>query len=134
MANICENTLRTFGDKKELKDFSKKTKTKKVMFTFEKLFPIPKGYNEGDKWYNWSIKNWGTKWDAYPDSVSRDEDEYLIEVSFCTAWGPPIEWLVKVSKIYKKLTFIIHYKETGMGFEGVAKVKKGKLEDRCVNY
>lgn len=136
MANICENNLRILGDEKQLKEFGKKTQTKKTAFTLEKLLPTPKIYlKKGDeRWYDWRLKNWGTKWDVYPDSVSRDDNDYEINIDFDTPWGPPLEWLKRVSKIFKKLTFIIHYKETGMGFEGVARAKGGKLEDKFIEY
>lgn len=136
MPNFCENNLRVRGDQKEIREFSEKTKTKKLSFTFEKLVPTPASFlkDGSDKWYNWRIKNWGTKWDVDTDSVSRDEDEDFIEVSFDTAWAPPLEWLVKVSKKFKKLLFRIHYREDGAGFEGVAKVTKGKLEDKYINF
>lgn len=140
MANICENNLIILGDGKQLKEFSKKTQTKKLVFTLEKLVPTPKAYlkKEDERWYDWRVKNWGTKWDVYPDSASRDDYDYEtdneINIDFDTAWAPPLEWLKKVSKIFKKLIFVIHYKETGMGFEGIAKAVKGKLEDKYIEY
>lgn len=136
MPNFCENNLRVRGDKKQLKEFVKNTQTKKAIFTFEKLVPTPKSYlKKGDgRWYKWRVLNWGTKWDAYPDSISRDEDEDRFDISFDTAWSPPIEWLVKVSRKFKKLIFLIHYVEPMMGFEGVAKIINGKLEDKFIEY
>lgn len=136
MANNCENYLKVIGDKKQLKEFNKKTQTKEQAFTLEKLVPTPKAYlKEGDeRWYEWRIKNWGTEWDVYPDSISRDGDEDTDEISFDTAWGPPLEWLQKVSKMFLKLTFILSYDEPMMGFKGVAKAVKGKLEDKCIDY
>lgn len=136
MANNNENYLKVIGDKKQLKEFKKKTQTKKQTFTLEKLVPTPKAYLKKDdkRWYKWRIKNWGTKWDVYPDSISRDGDEYADEISFDTAWAPPLEWLQKVSKIFPKLTFILSYDEPGMQFKGVAKAVNGKLEDKCIDY
>lgn len=136
MANYCENNLSISGDGKELKEFNKKTQTKKLVFTLEKLVPTPKEYlKKGDeRWYDWRKKEWGTKWDVYPDSVSKDFDDDRIDISFDTAWSPPLEWLKKASKIFKNLFFRIHYKEEGMGYEGVAKVNNGKLEDKYIEY
>jgi hypothetical protein len=41
-------------------------------------------------WYEWSVKNWGTKWGTYDTKVSQlggDGSPTLIE--FQSAWGPP---------------------------------------------
>ena len=43
-----------------------------------------------DNWYDWSVKNWGTKWNAYDLEVYAMEDE-KIAVCFLTAWSPPFE-------------------------------------------
>ena len=64
----------------------------------------------------------------------KDFDDDRIDISFDTAWSPPLEWLKKASKIFKNLFFRIHYKEEGMGYEGVAKVNNGKLEDKYIEY
>lgn len=136
MANYCNNQLKVIGDTKQLKEFKKKTQTKKLLFTLEKLAPTPKAYlKKGDeRWYEWRIKNWGTKWDVCADSISRDGDEDIDEISFDTAWAPPLEWLQKVSKIFPKLTFIINYEEPGVCFQGIAKAVNGKLENHEINY
>ena len=41
-----------------------------------------------DRWYDWRVQNWDTKWDAYDVVVTDDDPEYL-EVEFNTAWAPP---------------------------------------------
>lgn len=78
---------------------------------FNSLVPNPSG-----EWnYDWSIENWGTKWDA---SVH----EYWIEdghlyVSFDTAWGPPTEFYQKIfEQEYGVKGF---YYECGMCFAGI---------------
>lgn len=62
-------------------------------------------------WYEWRLKNWGTKWDAYSGSWS--ENSHI----FSTAWSPP-EKITKV--LAAKLGVILHlqFKEEGMGFIG----------------
>ena len=41
-----------------------------------------------DRWYDWRLQNWDTKWDAYDVSIDDDDPENL-EISFNTAWSPP---------------------------------------------
>ena len=48
-----------------------------------------KSSNRGDdRWYDWRVYNWDTKWDAY-DVVVTDDDPESLEVEFNTAWSPP---------------------------------------------
>lgn len=72
-------------------------------FDFNKLIPMPEHIFRGnlgleerekygaDNWYDWSIQNWGTKWNAYDVSWS------MYSVCFDTAWS-------SVPKIIKKLS------------------------------
>ena len=41
-----------------------------------------------DRWYDWRIHNWDTKWDAYDVEVV-DPDPENMEITFNTAWSPP---------------------------------------------
>lgn len=47
-------------------------------------------------WYDWSCKNWGTKWDAMETKGTPEEGE----VSFLTAWAEPINVIEKLFKKY----------------------------------
>lgn len=78
---------------------------------FNSLVPNPAG--EWD--YDWSVQNWGTKWDA---SVHEYwiEDEHLY-VSFDTAWAPPTSFYQKIFEMeYSVKGF---YYEPSMGFCGI---------------
>ena len=41
-----------------------------------------------DRWYDWRVQNWDTKWDCY-DVVVTDTDPECTEIEFNTAWSPP---------------------------------------------
>jgi hypothetical protein len=43
-----------------------------------------------------------------------------IKYDFDTAWSPPMEGLVIISKKYPNLSFELKYEEEGMGFKGKA--------------
>ncbi len=81
-------------------------------------------------WYGWRVKNWGIKWDV--KATLDCDDDTLLEYIFDSPWGPPTQWLEKVSKDYPKLIFRLKYDEPGMGFMGYAKAHNGKLEDKCI--
>ena len=42
---------------------------------------------KSDGWYDWNIRNWGTKWDASDPSLNADNPTEL-QYSFSTAWSP----------------------------------------------
>ena len=41
-----------------------------------------------DRWYDWRVQNWDTKWDCYDVEVV-DPDPENLEIEFNTAWNPP---------------------------------------------
>ena len=41
-----------------------------------------------DRWYDWRVRNWDTKWDCYDVEVV-DPDPENLEIEFNTAWAPP---------------------------------------------
>ena len=43
---------------------------------------------QDDRWYDWRVQNWDTKWDCY-DVVVTDDDPDCAEIEFNTAWSPP---------------------------------------------
>ena len=48
-----------------------------------------KSTNRGDdRWYDWRLQNWDTKWDAFDVEVV-DPDPENLEIQFNTAWSPP---------------------------------------------
>jgi len=51
-------------------------------------------------WYDWSIKNWGTKWNSSDVTLIRRSDEKLY-VSFTTAWSLPVEILKFIEHKYQ---------------------------------
>lgn len=78
-------------------------------------------------WYDWNIRNWGTKWNAYDAYISDNfSDEsvksYYIEYEFSTAWSPPegiIEALAKkIHELKLNVSFSWIYEEE-QGWGGV---------------
>lgn len=82
----------------------------------------------GDDWYNWNVRNWGTKWDVavsstetYPDTTMEDTangDNHVVHYNFQTAWSRPMPALINLSSQYPDLLFTLSYEEeTGWGGE-----------------
>ena len=60
---------------------------------FNKLVPMPQEFLETGEWYDWRIRNWGTKWNAY-----EEESDGVNTISFMTAWDAPHEILERLSE------------------------------------
>ncbi len=88
---------------------------------------------DSDHWYDWNIRNWGTKWDVanqdgdspYNDTSMENTDNSVI-YSFNTAWSVPYPAILKLSEQYPELVMSLFYQEeTGWG--GNAQFMNGKM-------
>ena len=88
---------------------------------------VLKGYYNirkyGEKnWYDWQVKNWGTKWNGCDTCVNGDDNT----ISFNTAWSCPIEILQELSKITDVVVSFAD-EDTGNNY-GIFKISKGEIE------
>jgi hypothetical protein len=67
-------------------------------------------------WYDWSVVNWGTKWDVESLGLTV-VDENTVSLSFDTAWSPPIEWYRRMERKHS-CEIVAYYHESGMCFMG----------------
>jgi hypothetical protein len=116
MPNWCWNHLEVTGDEIQLREFVEKSTInikENDEFSFEGTFP------RGDRkdWYEWSINNWGTKWDACESEILNNDINFF-SVSFESAWSPPIAWIDNIMQDFPDLCFILEYQELGMCFGG----------------
>lgn len=88
---------------------------------FEKIVPGRPGDNEG--WYEWSIANWGTKWNAY--DMDKLDDHTIL---FRTAWSMPWPVIEALSKMFPDVGVQIKWADEDTGFNcGEAHIKDGKI-------
>ena len=103
MPNWTENNVTiTSKSKTHLDRLEQRLKSEDNVFDFNKVVPMPKNIftgNLGDEerkkygslnWYDWSLENWGTKWNSVDAVVERISDTE-IDYFFLTAWSPPME-------------------------------------------
>lgn len=81
-------------------------------------------------WYDWALANWGTKWDI-DASVSWSDEEDCVTIDFDTAWGPPTEFVEKLTEMFPVLDIIHYWAEPGMCFGGLAAYSEGQMRE-CV--
>lgn len=84
---------------------------------------------QGNHWYDWNVRNWGTKWDVavssdnkYPDTYiegpTKNGENLVVYYNFNTAWSPPFPAMEKLSAQYPSLLLTLSYEEeTGWGGE-----------------
>jgi hypothetical protein len=136
MPNWCINEIDIVGDKESIKQVLEVAKNKDSgdgKFRMNDFVPIPEELRDTtaphDKpnWYDWSIKNWGTKWDMDVDYFDSEEDS--IGLGFNTAWSPNCEFWTTFSEKYPTLEIYHRYYEEGMSFIGEAFYKDGYCND-----
>lgn len=139
MPNWCQNELCITGPKALIEELEA------TKLELQKLFPCPQElkdtvspaqynapekyktniekYGSGD-WYDWQVKNWGTKWDIGPVdnmwSELHDTEDSFLQASFDSAWGPPVEAFKKLFFKYKDrgIKIQLDYFEGGCAFVG----------------
>ena len=121
MPNHCENVVTLKGKFDHRQEFVDKNKgftwedTMKEKeyreLSFHASVPMPKRLvqTKGEGWYNWCIKNWGTKWECWDEGLSHDKDQ--THYYFTTAWSPPNDWLQNVSRKFPHIEFEVEWAE-----------------------
>ena len=100
-----------------------------------------------NSWYNWNVRNWGTKWDVavqddkeYSDTVlhehkSEGEDQWLV-YGFNTAWSPPVSAMEKLSALVPNCVLTLSFEEE-QGWGGELEFVNGMItaesdyENKC---
>jgi hypothetical protein len=95
-------------------------------FTAEgSLLEEPKGAPLSNHWYDWNIRNWGTKWDTGAElELFGDDHAYY---RFETAWSPPVEAITALSAQYPGIVFSLEWEEE-QGFGGEFFFRGGEVE------
>ncbi len=76
-------------------------------------------------WYDWSIKNWGTKWNSCHNLYS---EELPNEIMFDTAWSNVIDLIALLSTKYPENEFTYTFAEEWAGHQaGNLKLKNGEV-------
>ena len=113
MPNWTENNVLFVGKKKQLKTLKTMLKSKDNDFDFNNIVPMPKnifrgnlGREEEEKygknnWYDWSIANWGTKWNSVDTTV--EENGSTLSYNFMTAWDCPREIVNALMRMRKTI-------------------------------
>lgn len=116
MPNWCSNATDIYhNDPEKLREVAEAYNAGTL---FQYLKPSPSG--EWD--YDWSVANWGTKWEPSP-SESLDVEQFVADgggtLWYDTAWAPGNEALA--SGVEQGFRITNMYYEPGVGFAGIWK-------------
>ena len=115
MPNWCNNTIKVQATKERIDEFEKFLNENDGKDWFTHFRPLPEELtNEG--WYEWSINNWGCKWNCDANDWQRI-DENTISFWFDSPWGPPIQAYQQLEQLGFEVR--AYYNEPGMGFTGM---------------
>jgi len=81
-------------------------------------------------WYDWNVKNWGTKWNANNQAsldIETDEDNNkILYISLLSPWVGAVVWFVRVCNKYNLSGVFIDY-ESDLDFFHKIVVKNEKI-------
>ncbi len=110
---------------------------------FNKIIPMPDRIYRGDlspkemrlygenNWYNWSVANWGTKWNAYGYVKGTDYSQEK-ELTFQTAWSAPHAVLEKLSEQFPEVEITHEWANEDIGMNCGRRMYSGG--ERCEEY
>ena len=78
---------------------------------FYETYNFPDGKND-DRWYEWRLQNWDTKWEASEVEIDYEDSE-ILRVTFDTAWSPPEGVITKLPEKFPDVSFQCFYDEPG---------------------
>ena len=82
------------------------------------------GYKD---WYDWSVANWGTKWDACECSAEIADDS--VSIFFDTAWSSPVLVMLELSKKFD-VKVSVEFADEDLGNNcGTYTIEKGQMTD-----
>lgn len=114
MPNHVINSVRFDSRLDEIREYVKSEEH--GIFDFNKILPMPDDVHAScaipsadPLWYNWSIENWGTKWNCY-------EIEHCHEgFSFWTAWSTPEGVMRALSAQFPDVTITVDFADEDTG-------------------
>jgi len=113
MSNYVGNKIVFYGEDENVKKILEEIKSEKQPIDFNRIIPMPNNIFRGnlgieeeqkygkDNRYDWSIENWGTKWNAYNTCLTEDDEGNTV-LFFNTAWKPPMPIIEKLCEICHK--------------------------------
>lgn len=143
MPNHVFNTLTVIGTPEAINAFKEKAGHGDREFSYWNFVTPPQealdsgeywathGFVGGEKsgytpnnWYNFNVREWGTKWDTYDLHVESAPKSFY--ATFTSAWSPPTQVFEAMSEQHPELTFDFSWEEE-QGWGGEAFGNEGSF-------
>jgi len=137
MPNWCNNNISISGPTETIKQLWEDANADDTYGLLNAIKPIPEALRDTVKgtgeelqevwvdgcnnWYDWCVKNWGTKWDVSTEGLEftdNGDGTAMIEGWFDSAWAPPIGAYEKFCDDMDNCDLEASYHEGGMDFGG----------------
>lgn len=130
MPNHVTNRIKLIGEKSEIDRLMEAVKADNIglgSIDFNNVIPMPDNIFRGNigaaerklygenNWYDWSITNWGTKWNSYGYD-NFDITENADTISFLTAWSAPHPVLEKLSEMFPAVKISHEWADEDIGY------------------
>ena len=153
MPNWCSNIVLVKGDPDEVEKLLSFVEEDGNPFSLNKIIVMPTQLSGGSApvrdedvaannlllygakdWYDWAVKNWGTKWNTSDTRIVSDMSSPMmpghrtVKITFNTAWSPPVLVYKQLAKLFPNTNIYASYDESGVGFSGWEYYKEGELQ------
>lgn len=125
MPNWCDNSITIQGPVETISQLWKKAQEAEglleAMVTMPKRLRNTRAPQDSQNWYNWSVENWGTKWDVSLEGLEFNDNgdgTASIEGWFDSAWSPPISAYDAFLENTEDCTIFASYYEPGLDYAG----------------
>lgn len=122
---------RMFGSPDELTEYGLREIEEKYKGEIDEVIGIGKRHVDNAEkygacsWYEWAVKNWGTKWNSSCTEVAED-GKYI---SFETAWEPALPVVVEMSRQHPNIRMALLYSDEEIGSRvGYALLTNGHVD------
>jgi hypothetical protein len=107
MPNHVTNRIEFYGEQRNIDKVLDLIKGEEECIDFNTIVPMPSNVFQGNlgpkeramyganNWYDWSIANWGTKWNAYSSMLDKESNT----MEFDSAWSCPLLVLDALAKL-----------------------------------
>lgn len=157
MPNWCQNTIMFKGEPEYISRLLETVKGDDTELSLAKIIAVPeelrntRSPNGDDKerarmielygaadWYDFQVKNWGTKWDIeariiYDNSANAlgyqshtVPEMRVVKMEFDSAWAPPTDAIKMLSKQFPKVKIHHCFDESGSDFSGYQMYSDGE--------
>lgn len=131
MPNWCENLISITSDTEPVIDHIYNIIMSDDDLNLMSLRPEPEDVEDSRRW---RLDNWGTKWSLDIITIDRTHwqthtssmNYHEISVSALSAWGPPLDLLQYITKVYP-VAITCSFQEGGFDFIGFAHFENGQM-------